>query len=310
MKRIILLFYFLFPWLTSGQNLVPNPDFESYIACPENAGELDSLTDWFNPALNNTISSPDYFNQCSIYPVVSVPGHSSGYQVPHSGNGYVGIFQYYFLSPDYREYIECQLSGTLAKDTCYEFGMYINLQNICMYSSNSIGVYFSDTAIINVMNGGPLPFTPQISYSGPMPDTLNWIYFSGNFTADGGEKYIIIGNFSNDSTTNLAQQSGFGAPYAYCYIDDVSLMSCQLTGIPENKTTPEISISAGTLSINPHSEKITFSLFDISGQILKQIDVNTDENINIRDLADGIYFYSIFSESGKKSSGKLMITNY
>lgn len=59
---------------------MPNGDFESYTACLSMSGTFERLLNWYT--LDPT---PDYY-ACSF----GVPGNSVGYQVPHSGQGYVG----------------------------------------------------------------------------------------------------------------------------------------------------------------------------------------------------------------------------
>jgi len=41
-------------------NLVPNPSFESYTACPNNAATISFATGWLNFG-----QTPDYFNSCA-----------------------------------------------------------------------------------------------------------------------------------------------------------------------------------------------------------------------------------------------------
>jgi hypothetical protein len=54
-----------------GQNLVPNPDFESFTTCPVSLSNIafspgynnfPSVAGWVNPVQN---TSPDYFNSCA-----------------------------------------------------------------------------------------------------------------------------------------------------------------------------------------------------------------------------------------------------
>jgi|GEM_PF-4446222 len=64
--------------------------------------------------------------------------------------------------------------------------MYINLGNSCLYTTDAIGAYFSDTLFTNYATYYVLPVIPQINNAtGNVPDTTNWTLVSGNFTAQG-----------------------------------------------------------------------------------------------------------------------------
>ena len=54
----------------SQSNLVPNPSFETYTACPNFAGQINRTTNWFSPSS----ATPDYFHACGSIPDgVNVP---------------------------------------------------------------------------------------------------------------------------------------------------------------------------------------------------------------------------------------------
>src|ERR1043166_7746227 len=72
-------------------NLVPNPGFENYSACPSSASQICSAAPWFQPTTDGT---SDFFHTCALpnIPAVfaGVPDNLYGSQVPHSGQGYAG----------------------------------------------------------------------------------------------------------------------------------------------------------------------------------------------------------------------------
>ena len=214
-----------------GQNLVPNGDFEQYSGCPTNTNQLDSALFWINPS---NVGTPDYFNQCAL-PIsgMGIPYNFIGFQQAHSGTAYSGIALRTLFGYNYREFIEAPLISTLLANTCYYFEMYVNSSNNSTLSTDDIGIYFSDTVIIGINNQYPLPFTPQINnQTGSVFDTLNWTLVSGNYTAVGGENYVIIGNFKDDLITDtIISNNNAAYPGAYVYIEDVSLTLC--TGIEE-----------------------------------------------------------------------------
>ena len=58
---MLLLLSILTGQFAFAQNLVPNPSFENYSACPENISEIDFALPW----TSTTGATPDYYNSCS-----------------------------------------------------------------------------------------------------------------------------------------------------------------------------------------------------------------------------------------------------
>jgi OOP family OmpA-OmpF porin len=288
-----------------GQNLVPNGDFEQYSNCPWNIGQLDSLLFWFNPS----IATPDYYNQCSST-VVNVPNSGQGYQLARSGGAYSGIVLWQ-QNADYREYIEVPLTTTLIANTCYHFEMYVNAANIFRYATDDFGVYFSDT-LISATHNNPLPYIPQLdNNTGYITDTLNWILVDGNYTALGGENYLIIGNFKDDSNTDTILVNGSGMfSSAYIYIDDISLIPC-INGVKENNLKSEINLYPNPMTDKLHitlnnKEISEIILYDIASRKLLQQEFINSASLNTHELAKGIYLYEVRNKNGVIKKGKVV----
>jgi gliding motility-associated-like protein len=61
-------------------------------------------------------------------------------------------------------------------------------------------------------------------------DTLNWVKISGIYKAKGGEKFFIIGNFSD--STEVYYEDTQVSPFvdaSYYFIDDVAVYNCEGT---------------------------------------------------------------------------------
>jgi hypothetical protein len=207
----------------SAQNLIPNGSFEDTTGCPTNQSQLNLTTSWFTP----NSSSPDLYHACADYPVNTLNSYF-GFQPPHFGNAHAGLYIWqsdnWNAIDDQREYIEVQLLQTLKPGTCYRFEMFVNKSNKTTFTSDAIGVYFSDTAVIGMPQAMLLPFTPQIANTpGVFFDTLDWTPVGGTYVAQGGEQYLTIGNFLDDTTTTVVVGNGGNQPTVYFYIDDVSL---------------------------------------------------------------------------------------
>jgi hypothetical protein len=206
---------------TIGRNLVPNPSFERQSACPTGLSNLSFATPW-KPA---HLGTPDYFHACATSGSnVSVPGNVVGSQAPRTGQGYAGIH----VGPAYtmyREYIEAPLTAALVAGK-YEVSFYVSLSDQSQWAINQMG------ALLSV---GPVPsagsyvlgLTPQVSYTGPyLQDKLGWTLISGTFNAQGGEDHVVIGNFADDPSTPPLTAQGGNYPFAYYYVDDVSVLRC------------------------------------------------------------------------------------
>jgi hypothetical protein len=238
---------------------------------------------------------------------MDVPYTAFGFQQAHSGVAFSGIFLWSpYISAqlnNVREYIETSLTSTLSANSSYHFEMYVNLGNSCKYSTNEIGVYFSDTAVTGINNFHPLPFIPQINNStGNIFDTLNWTLVSGNYTAVGGENYLIIGNFKNDSNTTAIIVNNTGSKsYVYCFIDDVSLTL--ITGINDYSKNvikniyPSPAVNSLTIETPTIASESTLSILNINGQeiINKQI-TNNKTHLDISNLTTGMYFVRLVSD--------------
>ena len=222
--RVIILSS-CFSFNATAQNLVPNGSFELNDSCPKDIGEISLARPWVSPSIGG---SPDYYHSCAD-PIssVRVPLNGFGYQYPKTGQGYAGFYTFNLIFQDLREYIQVQLTDTLKANHLYHARFYVSLADQFQYTTRTIAAYFSQTP---VSSGNPyvLPYTPQIINSkvNPLTDTLGWTLISGTFKAKGKEKYLTIGNFNTDATSDtlFVGGSGWGSRYSYYYIDDISVI--------------------------------------------------------------------------------------
>ncbi len=225
MKHLLILAFLLIAILNGyAQNLIPNPSFEDHTGCPNTWSQITSAISWLSA--NN--ATPDYFNSCSATGPFRTPVNIMGNQTARTGVAYSGlILSYDFYNLNYREYLEVQLTTPLSANECYHFEMFVNLSDRVDFSTDDIGIFFSPALILSPIDT-VLNFTPQIeNVSGNYFNSTTWTNVSGDYTATGGERYIIIGNFKDSMNTSLLYISNPGVvEYSYCYIDDISLISC------------------------------------------------------------------------------------
>ncbi|MCY7410391.1 MAG: T9SS type A sorting domain-containing protein [Chitinophagales bacterium] len=312
-------------------NLVPNGDFEYYTECPTYQNltyEINKALPWYNPTGN----TPDYYNVCdSLIPPElgeGVPSNFYGYQYPRSGNGYAGIICRY-STVNGRDYISCPLILPLNREQIYYLEFYCVLANSSSASIGSLGISFSNDSISGDTTYHVLNLTPQIQHAPDsfLSDTLHWMKVSGTFTAQGGERFITIGNFNDDAHTPI--DTFYYVPNewysAYYYIDDVALYEVKdtLSNHPflqhenafGNIGKPlEPLIIPSMLSANSDvnwqfihlQENTTVKLYNAIGQLAFST-ANYQNNLAVSSLAAGIYFYAVQTAAGEMYSGKVVV---
>lgn len=229
------------------ENLVLNPSFEEIESCPEGPSQLYLAIDWNSANTDaDSCSSPDLFATCNqlpfplpwLTPPVGVPDNILGSQPALTGENYAGIIVHeamalvgcdYVELGTFREYIQGRLSSPLVAGETYCVSFYVNLASDVKWGSDQMAMYLSPTEVQYnfCIEPHPLPLTPQLQYEGPpLLDTENWVQLSWDYIAEGGEQFFVIGNFSDNSNTPLYDVNcGSMNPYAYYYIEDVSIIS-------------------------------------------------------------------------------------
>ncbi len=247
LKKISILIFLLIASSVQAQNLVPNYSFETFSEWHPEWCECGSLSNPWNapyspnfltpPWYTPTSGSPDCFKPCSPDPDYSVPKNWAGFQYPRTGIGYAYITCRVFSNSyqNAREYLQVKLLEPLVAGNQYNVEFFISLDS-ANYAIDRIGMYLSDTIIwLPLYDFHVLSFTPQIANPeyNYITNTTGWERISGIYTAQGGERYITIGNFYDDNNTHqvLIDTTLSGIPGCGFYIDDVSV-----TLIEEPKT--------------------------------------------------------------------------
>jgi len=284
-----------------SQNIVPNGNFETLVACPTNLSQITNTSNWFAPSGG----TPDYFHMCSD---TAYPGFLLGYQQPHSGDAYVGI---YLGSPinNYREYLEVQLQTPLIAGQTYQLSYYANAAHT-KYTSDDIQAYFSSTFISTNSNNQLFSVTPQlVNTPGNYLDTLNWTLIQGNFIATGFETHLLIGNFLDKtlSSYNIQMSAPILNPNCYAYIDDVSLIEVITTSQIESekeyvKMYPNPVNTTANFQVFS-SLPTTLIIYNLLMQPVLQQKFEKSIAINTVSYPNGTYFYTLFNENKIISKG-------
>lgn len=304
-RFFFIIVFALFPITRCfGQpNLVPNPGFENFSSCPLNPGEVIFATPWIGP-IN---ASSDYFNICS--PNLNPLANCFGFESPLSGYGFMGLYALISNGSNYREYIQVKLTEALLPNIEYCVMFNVSLSDSSDYAINNLGCLLSMQSI-NTPTDPPylIHIVPQIINNGnfnPLTNKSGWTKIEGSFIAQGGEQYLTIGNFFNDSESDTDfvggsnfSSCGYGA--SYYYIEDVSLKLCNYSSpvieIP-NVFTPNNDGINDTYFI--HSSNISSYSMNIYNRwganltSLTEQDSIWDGTYNGKFVSEGVYFYTI-----------------
>ncbi|HQW27387.1 MAG TPA: hypothetical protein PLV75_15560, partial [Saprospiraceae bacterium] len=203
---------------TMAQNLVQNGSFESITECP--TFEYGAICDGFAPPWEcATLGHPDLFNACGNPFGLGVPDNHRGFQEARTGIGYAGMIVHW--DNNYTEYLMIQLAQPLDTGVWYTLSFYLNLANqFC--GLKHFGAYFSvENPYVNFAEY--LPYLPQIETDmGYLNDTQGWMPVAGCYLAQGGERYIVLGNFRTQETTQIDPDCDETTSVFY-YIEDVFL---------------------------------------------------------------------------------------
>lgn len=274
------------------ENMVYNPSFEEHRDCPQHIealGVMQEVDAWWQP----TAGSSDYFNSCGGREC-SVPLNKLGSQSARSGEAYCGI---YCSRDQYREYLQTRLKTPLIAGKHYRISFWVSLSEKSPHAATTIGALFTKECIedstlgivmkrevIDMGDQGSqsiaVYFEPQVvnSRERPLTDTKEWMEVSGEFTAEGGEEFLTIGNFFPFNKSRIVPTRDGQTPLhgAYYYVDDVSV-----TCIEQEPVEPEVSVEVPEVGEVILLENLYFA-FDKS-EVLQQ---SYNELVKLKELLE------------------------
>ncbi len=187
------------------KNLVPNGSMENF---KNKSNTLTSAVPW------SQIGTIDLYRQ-------PLGNDTSRFKGALSGEAYAGLR----AQKNYKEFMQVKLADPLHRGYKYSFEMYIRLAFWSDATLKSFGVSFSKAGY---SGNGPVDKSSRIDTickKGGLHNNYGWIRIAGIYQADGGEKFITIGNFNEKIQKDMDRIGGgwFGYREAYYFIDDISL---------------------------------------------------------------------------------------
>lgn len=211
---------------STAQNLVPNPSFEEHGRCPFdfNQGSLGDVKDW-TQAGRGTV---DYFHSCSRN--MGIPENVFGIQEAMDGQAYLGLITYTPTKRNYREYMQVELNSALEAGGLYCLSMYVCLAEGSRFYTDGLGAMLS-TSQVGSDKQTVIPMDAQLKNPRAhyLDKTEDWTYISDIIKAEGGERYLTIGNFLPDHELKVRKRNMRGADkdnpweHSYYFIDAVTL---------------------------------------------------------------------------------------
>jgi len=231
MKKIIYtIFSMIAVHSIAQENLVPNPSFEQVEKKIKEAGEIELAYPWTSA----TLKKVDLYSADAKNKDFGVPENAYGEEKAQDGNNYVGLNIYGYRGRAPKGYLQTELTKELTAGKKYCMKFFVSFSDRSKYATNNIGIYVSNDAVTST-NEGDLNFKPQIMKlkNSPIDKQFDWVPICGLYEAQGGEKFITIGNFMSEENTvtervrQSREFSGAQIMDGYYYLDNVSVIDME-----------------------------------------------------------------------------------
>lgn len=207
------------------ENLVENPSFEQMEGKIKKAGAILVAVGWMSP----TLAAADLFS-AKVKEGFGTPANTLGIEAPMDGENYAGIRAFSAGDKEPRSYVSAKLTVPLTKDAMYCVTFYVSLAEASKYSCNNIGMNFSKKQYNIDENKTIIAPTHVKHKDNPVFNAyFGWDEICGVYVAEGGEKFITIGNFTATGETKNERMkgaegfTGTSVISAYYFVDNISV---------------------------------------------------------------------------------------
>lgn len=191
--------------LLPSKNLVPNGSFENY---RKKSTDIRRAIPW------RSIESVDYYQSPLKNDTTPERGASDG-------ECYAG----FRFRKKYKEFAQVRLVEPLKRGALYHFSMQIRLAFWSNASIRSFGALFTKGGYRSQGDAVKANMVDSVCETGGLANNYRWITISGTYKADGGEKFLTIGNFAPRIKKELVRIdiTRFGAREAFYFVDNIQL---------------------------------------------------------------------------------------
>jgi len=211
------------------KNLVPNGSFETIEGKLKALGCIENAEGWYSP----TGVRADIYTPSKKIPAIDVPVNTYGKEDPKDGESYAGIVAFSYGNKVPRSYVYTKLESPLKKGQKYCVKFYVSLAETSKYASNQVGVHFSSKPLATDQKVSVIEKTHVLQAENKVFNAMyNWDEVCAEYVAEGGEKFLTIGNFTSDEDTK-SEKNKKSKEYsdqfiqAYYYLDDVSVIALE-----------------------------------------------------------------------------------
>ncbi|MFZ5554503.1 MAG: OmpA family protein [Bacteroidota bacterium] len=219
----------VFATAQDDKNLVKNPGFETTTGKLKKGKQISLAKDWVSP----TGLGADLYSTTLKEGEAAAPLNPKGKEQPMDGNNYAGVVMFSYQDKEPRTYIRTELLGPLKAGMEYCVRFNVSLSDNSKYAVNNISAIVSKKDYTTEEKKSILEEEGQIHHSKNkvFNATYGWETVCGVYKAKGGEKYLLIGNFSPTKDTKnekMLKPKGSNAaqlPIAYYYVDEVAVFA-------------------------------------------------------------------------------------
>ena len=230
------------------KNLVPNGSFENY---RKKSSDIRKAIPW------RPIETIDYYHN-------PLSNDTTVQKGAYNGNCYTG----FRFRKKYREFLQVKLAEPLHRGTVYEFSMQIRLAFWSNCLLKSFGALFTKGGYKGPYDAVKANMVDTVCLKGGLQKGFQWFEVKGYYKADGGEKYLTIGNFAPVIKKDMVrlEKLALSARESYYFVDEVRLVKApqfeekiavEIVG-PSNQQAEEDSV----LSVNENikvGEKVSLN---------------------------------------------------
>lgn len=232
-------------------NLVNNGGFEQVTGKLKKGKSIALAKGWTSP----TPDAADLYSRTLKEGEAAAPVNLKGNEAPAEGNNYAGVTMFSYGDKSARTYIMTELIGPLKAGVKYCVRFDVSLADLSKYAVNNIGAHVSKKPFSFEDKGKTILAETHVknSKNKVFNATYGWETVCAVFTANGGEKYLTIGNFSpTKETKNEKVEKPKGnaqqIPVAYYYVDNVQVF--QLDSIEQCMCEKKDKIEAATVIVD------------------------------------------------------------